>query len=253
VHEGQRIFDSHTHIGRGLHSGRVQTAEDLLREMDRFGVDRALAIPFPVVEDHQQAHDEIAAAMRAHPGRLSGAACVNPFVPRQFFLDEVRRCVEELGFVAMKLQPQYQGVNPLWPVSSFVYETALRHRIPLIIHTGSGIPHALPSLQIPVAQRYPDLPVVLAHCGGGGIFKGEAIVAASLCPNVYLELSSLMPHDILEVLRHVPSTRLLAGSDLLESTRVELGKFFLMDGLTEAERADVLWNTPARLFGMPEL
>ncbi len=248
MHQGQRIFDTHTHIGRGLHSGRVQSAAQLIGEMDRFGVDHSLVIPFPVVEDHREAHDEIARAIREHPGRLSGAACVSPFVPRRFFDDEIRRCVEELGFVAMKLQPQYQGVNPLLPVTSFVYETALQHKLPLIIHTGSGIPHALPSLQIPVAQRYPDLRIILAHCGGGGMFKGEAIVAASLCPNIYLELSSLMPHDILEVLHHIPSSRLLAGSDLVESTRVELSKFFLTDGITEAQRADILWNTAARLF-----
>lgn len=248
MHQGQRIFDTHTHIGRGLHSGRVQSAAQLIGEMDRFGVDHSLVIPFPVVEDHREAHDEIARAIREHPGRLSGAACVNPFVPRRFFDDEIRRCVEELGFVAMKLQPQYQGVNPLLPVTSFVYETALQHKLPLIIHTGSGIPHALPSLQIPVAQRYPDLRIILAHCGGGGMFKGEAIVAASLCPNIYLELSSLMPHDILEVLHHIPSSRLLAGSDLVESTRVELSKFFLTDGITESQCADILWNTAARLF-----
>ncbi len=249
MHQGLRIFDTHTHLGRGLHSGRVQTVEQLLAEMDRFGVDHSLVIPFPVVEDHRAAHDEIAQAMRSHPGRFSGAACVNPFAPRRQFLDEVRRCVEELGFTAMKLQPQYQGVNPMWSTSAFVYETALAHKIPLIVHTGSGIPHALPSLQIPVAQRYPELRMVLAHCGGGGMFKGEAILAANLCPNIYLELSSLMPHDILEVLQHVPSTRLMAGSDLLESTRVELSKFFLMD-MDDKARADILWNTASQLFGL---
>lgn len=245
MHEGQRIFDSHTHIGYGMHSGRRQTADQLLREMDRFGVDRALVIPFPIVEDHRAAHDEIAAAVRAHPDRLSGAACVNPFTPQ--FRDELKRCKQELGFVAMKLQPQYQAVNPQWESSLFVYEAALEHCWPLIVHTGSGIPYALPSLQIVPAQRYPELKIVLAHCGGGGIFKGEAILAATLCQNIYLELSSLMPHDILEVLKNVPSHRLLAGSDLVESTRVELSKYFLMD-LEEATQADILWNTAAGLF-----
>ena len=228
-----------------MHSGRRQTADQLLREMDRFGVDRALVIPFPIVEDHRAAHDEIAAAVRAHPDRLSGAACVNPFTPQ--FRDELKRCKQELGFVAMKLQPQYQAVNPQWESSLFVYEAALEHCWPLIVHTGSGIPYALPSLQIVPAQRYPELKIVLAHCGGGGIFKGEAILAATLCQNIYLELSSLMPHDILEVLKNVPSHRLLAGSDLVESTRVELSKYFLMD-LEEATQADILWNTAAGLF-----
>ena len=59
--------------------------------------------------------------------------------------------------------------------------------------------------------------IILAHCGGGGIFLGEAIVAASLFPNIYLELSSLMPHQVLEVLHFVSSERLMAGSDLPEN------------------------------------
>ncbi len=247
MHQGQRIFDSHTHIGHGIHSGRRQTADQLLREMDRFGVDRSLVIPFPVVEDHRAAHDEIAGAVRAHPDRFCGAACVYPYIPRQQFRDELRRCKEELGFVAMKLQPQFQAINPQWETGQFVYEAALELDLPLIIHTGSGIPYSLPSLQIAPAQRYRELKMVLAHCGGGGMFKGEAILAATLCPNIYLELSSLMPHDIVEVLRHVPATRLLAGSDLIESTRVELSKFFLMD-LDEATQADILWKTASRLF-----
>ena len=112
MHQGQRIFDTHTHVGYGLHSGRLQSAEQLLREMDRFGCDRSLVIPFPVVEDHRAAHDEIAAAVKAHPDRLSGAACVNPFTPD--FRQELKRCRQQLGFVAMKLQPQYQPVNPQW-------------------------------------------------------------------------------------------------------------------------------------------
>ena len=81
--------------------------------MDRFGVDRSLAIPFPVVEDHRAAHDLIGRAVAAHPDRLAGAACLYPFVPEADFRDEVRRCREQYGFAALKLQPQYHGLNPI--------------------------------------------------------------------------------------------------------------------------------------------
>jgi len=47
---------------------------------------------------------------------------------------------------------------------------------------------------------------------GGSLFVSEAIVAASVCPNIYLELSSLMPHRLADVLAHVPSSRLMIGS-----------------------------------------
>ena len=93
--------------------------------MDRSGVDRSLVIPFPVVEDHRAAHDEIAHAVRAHPGRLAGAACIYPYIPEQEFRTEVRRCREELGFGALKLQPQYHGLNAFSSRSDFFFEMEL--------------------------------------------------------------------------------------------------------------------------------
>jgi hypothetical protein len=214
--------------------------------MDAHGIDRSMVIPFPVVEDYRTAHDEIAAAVRANPDRFAGAACIYPFIPEQDFRDEVRRCAEELGFRALKLQPQYQALNPISSNSDFLFEAALQHRLPLICHTGAGAPFALPSLFIMPARKFPDLPIILGHAGGG-IYAAEAIVAATVCPNIYVELSSLMPHHIREVLLHVPTSRLMAGSDVLESIGPEISKILTLDIPAEARR-DILWNTPRRVF-----
>jgi predicted TIM-barrel fold metal-dependent hydrolase len=89
---------------------------------------------------------------------------------------------------------------------------------------------------------------VLAHCGGGGLLLGEAIVVAEVCQNIFLELSSLMPHHVLEVLGHIPPSRLMIGSDLPESLATEMTKILLLD--IEAEiRRDIFWNTACRVFG----
>jgi len=109
------------------------------------------------------------------------------------FRHEVRRCSEILGFRALKLQPQYQALNPLSLRSEFFFETALENRLAAICHTGSGVPFALPSLFIWPARMFPDLPIILVNCCGS-LFVSEAMVAASVCRNIYLEQSSLMPH-----------------------------------------------------------
>jgi predicted TIM-barrel fold metal-dependent hydrolase len=242
-----RIWDTHTHIGEALHSSRVFTADELIAVMDRHGVERSTAIPFPVVADYRATHDIIAAATRAHGDRLTGCACVNPFIPRAEFDEEIRRCADELGFRALKLQPQYQALNPLSPRSDFFFEAALRHKLPVIVHTGAGSPFALPSLYIAVARRFPDLQIILGHAGGG-LYVGEAIVAVDVCPNISVELSSLMPHHVHEVLRHVPSSRLMIGSDLPESTATEIGKITGLDVANHVKQ-DILWNTAGRVFG----
>ncbi|MBI2948709.1 MAG: amidohydrolase family protein, partial [Verrucomicrobia bacterium] len=193
--EGLKIFDAHTHLGAARHSGRRLTATQLLEAMDRFGVDRSLVIPYPVVEDYRQTHEEIARAVREHPDRLIGAACLYPFIPEAEFRDEIRRCAEEFGFRALKLQPKFQPLNPMSPRSDFFFEAALAHRLVVVAHTGDGVPFSLPSLFIPPARKFPELQIVLAH-SGGSVFYQEAIVAASVCPNICIELSTLMPHHV---------------------------------------------------------
>jgi predicted TIM-barrel fold metal-dependent hydrolase len=243
---GFSIYDAHTHIGKGRHSGRQTSAAELLAKMDEYGVDRSVVIPFPVVDDRRQAHDEIAGATHAYPDRIAAVACLDPFMPRNDFHDELRRCVEELGFRALKLQPQYQPLNPISSRSEFFFEAALKYQLPIIVHTGTGAPFALPSLFIMPARKFPDLKVVLAHCGGN-MFFAEAIVAATVCPNIFLELSSLMPHQVLEVLKHVPSSRLMIGSDMPENLETEMGKILSLD-VPRGTKQDILFQTAHQLF-----
>lgn len=246
MRDGFRVYDTHTHIGTARHSGRQATADQMIAAMDAGGIDRSVLIPFPVVDDFRATHDEIGLAVRRHPDRFAGAACVYPFVPEQTFRDEVRRCAEELGFRAIKLQPQYQPLSPISPRSDFFFETALKHKLPVICHTGTGVPFSLPSLFIMPARRFPELPIILGHAGGS-VYSAETIVAASVCENIFIELSSLMPHHILEILAYVPATRLMIGSDLPESLDTEIGKIVGLDASVET-KTDILWRTARRVF-----
>jgi uncharacterized protein len=248
MRQGFSIFDAHCHLGEALHSGRVHSAGRMLARMDQHGIDRALAIPFPMVRSFREAHDEIGAAVRTHADRFAGAACLDPFIGEAAFRQEIRRCQEEYGFRALKLQPQFQPVDASSPNVEWMFETAMEYRLAMVCHTGSGVPYALPSTFMPAARKYPELKIVLAHSGGGGLLLQDAIVAALFCPNIYLELSTLMPNHVLRVLAQVPSTRLMIGSDLPENLGVEVGKILDLD-VTDDARRDMLWATATGVFG----
>ena len=76
----------------------------------------------------------------------------------------------------------------------------------------------------------------------------DAIVAALFCPNIYLELSTLMPNHVLRVIAQVQPSRLMIGSDLPENLGVEVGKILDLD-VAEVARRDMLWATANRVFG----
>jgi len=244
--QGFRLFDTHTHIGTARHNGRSYSADDLLRDMDRSGIDRSLVIPFPVLESNREAHELIGKAVLAHPDRLAGSACIHPYIPESEFRDEVRRCREVYGFRALKLQPQYHGLNPFSTASNFLFEAALENKMAVVCHTGSGLPFSLPSLLMMPARRYPELTIVAAHCGGG-MFVHDAMLAAAFCPNIVLELSSLMPNNVLEVLAQVPADRLMIGSDLPENLDVEMGKILSLP-VPEEQKRWILGGTACRVF-----
>jgi predicted TIM-barrel fold metal-dependent hydrolase len=247
---GLRLYDTHTHLGNAFHSGRQMTAGAMLRHMDEHGIDRSVLIPFPVVADYRAEHDLIARAVREHPDRFTGSLCVHPFLPEKEVETEIRRGAEELGLRALKLQPQFCGLNPVSARASWFFGLANEHKLPVIVHTGAGAPFSLPSLLISPARQYPDLPIIIGHAGSP-IYFLEAIVAAQTCPNLYIELSSLMPHQALEIARHIPASRLMAGSDLPESAATELGKIIDLP-LDAAIREQILWTTPRRVFdGQP--
>jgi predicted TIM-barrel fold metal-dependent hydrolase len=214
--------------------------------MDRHGVDRSLAIPFPVVDDYRSQHDLIGQAVREHPDRIVGAACLYPFIERKTFCDEVRRCREQYGFAALKLQPQYHGLNVLSASSDFFFEAALENRMAVVCHTGSGLPLSSAALLMMPARKFPTLKIVAAHCGGG-IFVHEAL-AALFCPNILLELSSLMPHHITEVLSYISSDRLMIGSDLPESVETEMGKILTLS-IPDDDKRNILDQTGCSVFG----
>ncbi len=110
--EGLRVFDSRTHLGHVLHRGWRYIAEQLLCALDQQGVDLSVVIPFPVVAGYRAAHHEIARTIKAQSERLVGNHCLYPYIGAANYRDELKRCVEELGFRVLKRQPQYQPLDP---------------------------------------------------------------------------------------------------------------------------------------------
>jgi predicted TIM-barrel fold metal-dependent hydrolase len=245
------IIDTHTHLGYDYVFEGDFTTERLLIGMKQNKIDASIVQPGITLDIKTviKQHNAIADLAKKMPGRIYGMTNPSPHLPTTEYRKEVKRCVNELDFVSVKLHPLGHSVNPSSSAGKKVFQTALDLGIPVMVHTGAGIPWALPSGLIPIAMKYTKLNIVLAH-SGSSIFSGEAALAAELCPNIYLETSWLPSVTVYNFCKTLGADRIMFGSDHGENVATELNKYRSI-GLKDEELEWCLGKTAAKVFRIP--
>ncbi len=185
-----------------------------LRLMDERGIDLTLFSPRASAMGHhigdeavsarwtQACNDLIARVVGLFPDRFAGVGQLpqSPGAPIAGSVAELRRCVEELGFVGVNLNPDPSGghwtAEPLTDRSWYpLYEVLVELDVPAMVHvsavtnrnfhaTGSHYLNAdttafMQLLQADLFRDFPDLRLVIPHGGGAvpyhwGRFRGLA-------------------------------------------------------------------------------
>jgi len=164
---------------------------------------------------------DVASYVAQDSGRLFGFLSVDPTQPR--WEEELRFGHQELGMKGVKLLPMYAGfcvdeerLTPLW-------EYCNENGLPVLMHTGTTfiaqapLECTLPRTIEPVAVKYPDLKLILAHLGHP--YEGECVVTIRKHPNVYADVSALhyRPFQLYQSLMLVQEygvwNKLLFGTD----------------------------------------
>jgi predicted TIM-barrel fold metal-dependent hydrolase len=104
----------------------------------------------------------------------------------------IRRGIEEHGMRGLKLHPMVQRFTPGDPRLAGAIAANAEHGLPFYVHTGFdewyGWGYDLGELEA-IAQRHPEMPMVLAHCAFPRIEWAEAM--ARRFPRVYLDLTNV--------------------------------------------------------------
>lgn len=128
--------------------------------------------------------------------------------------------LHEQGFRGVKLYPTYNYFYPNDPIMYPLYAAAQQLELPVLFHTGSSIfansriKYGNPIFFDDIAIDFPRLKIVMAH-GGRGAWYEEAMLMARLHQNVYVEVSGLPPHKLLEYFPEMDrfSHKFIFGSD----------------------------------------
>lgn len=133
-----------------------------------------------------------------------------------------------LGIIGIKLHPVHHAFKPNGYREEegglkqllYVYEFAEDHDLPVLIHTGTSVgvgsrnKYGDPIYVDDVAKDFPRLRLILAHAGRP-LWYNTAFYMARFINNVFLEISSIPPKNILKVLPRLNeiSDKVIYGSD----------------------------------------
>ena len=245
------IIDVHTHLGYDRLYDSHRTEEELLQVSARASIDVLIVqiAQSPTIEITQRLHARLARFMADHPGRIYAIASVNPHFDMDVYFGELHRCIREYGFIGMKIAPHTYSWNPLMQRGVVPFLAADTFDVPLMIHTGGGIPFSVPSNLYYRLKDFPHIRVVLAHAGGYW-FEEEALWLAKVCPNVYLETSRGATIDgIQRFVKELGPQRVMFGSDSPDEMEHALW-MYRHAGLTDEELEWCLGRTAQELYGI---
>lgn len=190
--------------------------------------------------------------------RLLPFASVNPWV--QFDAPTAIRRFASGGARGLKLYPSYQFFYPNDPMMWPIYDTCCELGWPVMFHSGtsvfsgSRVRFALPIHVDDVAVAFPNLRIVLAHAGRPA-WTGEAAVLARLHAGVYLDISGLPPHKLLDYLPDLPrlTGKTVFGSDWPSTPALSKTVDGIRSlGFGEDQITDMFRTTAARLLNLEE-
>jgi len=173
--------------------------ENLIKDMDEAGIDKSILIandyglapglskPKVSIEEYNK---WVADAADQYPDRLIAFVGVDP--RRKNGVEILEKAVQEWGMKGLKLYPPC-GFYPNEKVVTPLWEKANELEIPVMVHSGPTFPqlkmkYSQPIYLEDVLVRYPNLNIIIAHCGGV-VWAEEVVGLRQLRDNVYADIS----------------------------------------------------------------
>lgn len=182
-----------------------------------------------VVAGRSRINDSTAEFVADDPRRRIGFSSVDPDEPDA--IDELERCVGDLGLVGIKLGPNYQDFEPLGEAAQRVYAHAEKVGLPILFHQGTSpmrsapLRYAHPLVMDEIAIAFPELRVVMAHLGHP--WQADTITVIRKHPHVYADVSAgfYRPWSFYSAMRLMTEwgvlDKLMLGSDFPVATARE--------------------------------
>jgi len=250
------IIDADTHISPTPEGKNSILAEELIRRMDRAGVNKTVTWIQPPYEKKLDASNEyLYKATKKYPDRILGFGWADPNLGIENAKDMVKRCIFDYGFYGVKLngaQNSFYIDDP--EISIPVIEEIAKTGKVLALHIGADAYEYLhPFRAAKIAKMYPELQILMVHMGGAAFvdLSCAAIETAQQYSNITMIGSAVRDISILNAIKTLGASRVCFGSDTpFALMHVSVAQYFalLQDEATPEEKAMIMGGNIERIF-----
>jgi uncharacterized protein len=231
--------------------------ESTILAMDQAGVGRGMLCAWWGPTGPLISNDEVAKAVARYPDRFAGVASVDLAAP-MCAVRELRRCVRDLGFKALRVVPWLWGLPPDDRRYYPLYAECVELGVPFCTQVGhAGVLRASdPGRPIPyldhVAVEFPELVVVGGHIGYP--WTTEMIALATKYRNVYIDTSAYKmtryPAEVVAYMRGHGRHKVLFGSNHPAWPAADCLQGLDQLGLDDETLASFLHRNAERVFSL---
>lgn len=252
------IIDADVHISPTGENVMDILIDQLLRDMDRAGVNKAITwLRPPYMREIAPSNRYVYDAMRQHPDRILGFGWVDPHLGVERMKDEIKRCVEEYGFYGVKFNGAQNSFYIDDPHLSLpLIEEVVKTGKHLAFHIGTDAYEQTHPYRLgKIARMFPETHIFMIHMGGVGFhdLSNAAIEVMQENPNITGIGSALKHVNVLKAIKALGASRVCFGSDTpFNLMRVEVAAYkALMDGeVSEADQQLVMAGNVIRLLNL---
>ena len=247
-----KIIDIHIYLGKWHAPLEDINARQTLAVMDANSIEYGIAMGSEAIAyDFIEANAWVASQVETEgKGRLFAHVQVNGHYVEES-LAELDKHLTKPSFLGVKIHPSYSQIAITHPNFEPILSRIQQIGKPVLLHTSSTAVTLCRNI-VPIARRYPNLPIIMGHMGRND--WAGSIEAAAQADNLYLDPCCSFPErcKIEQAVKKVGAQRVVYGSAMMENHPAFTIGMITDADISQQERELIFWGNAKRLFDFPQ-
>jgi predicted TIM-barrel fold metal-dependent hydrolase len=271
-----RVIDCHVHIcpenvaqknvniiskGAGISPSYNGTVNQLIQMMNRAKISLTFASNIVLRSDLMKKANDWTANVMASNNSILGMGWIIPGLRES--VEEVDRCIKELGFKGIKMHHSHFKILPSDRSNFDIYENIAQRGIPVLFHCGRNPyssnaekQYAIPSNFFEVIKSFPEMKIIFGHLAGYQDDPERARELINSSPNVFadtaIDIRSNNRTGFGAIVKELDARKIVFGSDYPIHDGLEIIDWICSSNISESEACLIFEKNALRLFDLPD-